>query len=63
MGKARIIPQSQLLADGLKVHRSVRTRMMAEYKDEALRTHGKRYKPKPVLFQGDDYKEHVQWVD
>ena len=36
---------------------------MAEYKDEALRTQGKRYKPRPILFQGDDYEEHVQWVD
>jgi len=63
-GKARIIPLPQL-PEKLKVHRSVRTRMMAEFKDEALRAQGVKYKPRPALFQSGDLAtldKHVQWV-
>lgn len=44
-GDARYIPQQQ--TSGIKVHRSVKLRMEAEYENEERRRVGKRYRPKP----------------
>ncbi|CAA7270706.1 unnamed protein product [Cyclocybe aegerita] len=44
----RYIPKQR--TSGLKVHRSVKLRMEAEYADEERRRRGKKYVPKPVLW-------------
>ncbi|KAF9565097.1 hypothetical protein CPC08DRAFT_759803 [Agrocybe pediades] len=46
MGRPRFIPNQKA---GLKVHRSVKLRMDAEFEDEERRKKGKKYKPKPVF--------------
>ncbi|KAF8174236.1 hypothetical protein BJ912DRAFT_990493 [Pholiota molesta] len=55
MGQARFIPKQK--SNGLKVHRSVKMRMEAEYEDEAKRRRDKRYHPKP------EFKVEPTWID
>jgi len=55
MAEARFIPHQR--HTGMKVHRSVKARMEAEYEDHKARSKGKRYVPKPV------FKVEPHWVD
>jgi len=55
MGSPRYIPRQG--KSGLKVHRSVKMRMEAEYEDEVRRQKGKRYIPKPI------FKAEPTWID
>ncbi|KAJ2912347.1 hypothetical protein MD484_g8065, partial [Candolleomyces efflorescens] len=54
-GKPRFIPRQR--AHGLKVHRSVKLRMEAEYEDDVKRRKGKKYDPRP------EFKVEPTWVD
>ncbi|KAJ2924608.1 hypothetical protein H1R20_g12474, partial [Candolleomyces eurysporus] len=45
--KPRFIPKQR--AHGVKVHRSVKLRMEAEYEDERKRQKGKKYEPRPIF--------------
>jgi len=55
MTQARFIPKQR--ANGLKVHRSVKLRMEAEYEDEKRRKKGKKYIPRPL------FKVEPTWID
>ena len=43
--------------NGLKVHRSVKLRMEAEFEDEKRRNKGKKYVPKPF------FEVEPMWID
>ena len=55
MAQPRFIPKQR--TNGLKVHRSVKLRMEAEFEDEKRRNKGKKYVPKP------HFKVEPTWVD
>jgi len=55
MAQPRCIPKQR--TNGLKVHRSVKLRMEAEFEDEKRRSKGKKYIPKP------HFKVELTWID
>jgi len=55
MAQPRFIPKQR--TNGLKVHRSVKLRMEAEFEDEKRRNKGKKYIPKP------HFKVEPTWID